>query len=189
MALSAYAATDFGSSTDVAGQDFKRGQYILFANVADFGSTYDSAPTWEAVGHGVETSALNFNIDVTKTPDIFDAVDISANKMEPEQSFDAYKIKKGNKLHFRLFDILERQALPELSLFSLLKVYVFLQETDGAATVYHAELQKNCAVIPQSLANGNKIDMPVNVMFSNVATLGTVASYTSPTFTAFSTEE
>lgn len=189
MAISGYTATDFGGSSTPTGQKFDRKLLLTFVNVAAFGTNYSSTPTWELIGSGVEDSSIEYNISKEKVTDILGVTESQVTAIEPTQSFSPMTVKKGSKLHFKLTDILERNAKSELSLFEVMVVRAHIEETDSTDTVYHAEKHTGCTISPESEGGSAYIDMPISIDFSNAKTLGTVASLTSPTFTALSTPE
>lgn len=132
-----------------------------------------TAPVWERVGHGIEDSSIEYNVDIAKITDILGNTNITVNKAEPVQSFDPVVLRGKSKLSAKILDIYSRNALTELETFEALLIYAFI----GADGSYHAEKYENCAVVATRIGGSNDVSMTVEVHFSNDKTLGTVNDY------------
>ncbi len=169
-----YASTEILNESGKAGQNVARRLLITYVNCAAFGDSYSTAPSWVAVGHGVEDSSLEYSVSSTTKTDIFDNTETNVEKIEISQSFDPMTLKKGNPLQAKLIDIMERKAKEELALFECLVVRAYMEEKDGENTVYHAEKHKGCTITPQREGGSAYVDMPITINFSNDKVLGTV---------------
>ena len=125
---------------------------------------------WEIEGAGVEESAVEFNPDTETITDIRGVTETTVNKLEMAQTFDPNTVRGGAKLSAKLDDMIQRNALSELSQFEVLLIRGYL----GQSGAYTAELHKNCTITPQSLGGGSYVDMPFDINFSNDKELGTV---------------
>lgn len=170
-----YTATDFNLA---ANQKAERKLLVTCVNMGDSITQTDGTPKWVPIGVGVAESAVEFNPQTEKTTDIFNITETSVNKLEPSQSMEPMTIRGGNPVLFKLNDILERNALSELSLFEVMIIRAFVKEGEkDAAGGYHAEVHKNCTITPQSQGGSGTVDMPVTVDYSNDKVLGTVNDY------------
>lgn len=182
-APTAYAATDFAGTS--AGEKQKRELLMTFVNVAAFGANYHSTPTWELEGAGVEESTHSYEFEEETTNDILGHTETDVKALNETQEMDM-DIRKGNKLQFKLIDILERRNFTEFSGFEILKVRKYLDEGSG---FYHAELHKDCTIRPNSEGgSAGNVTFPIRYAYSGDRTLGTVSFDGSgnPTFVALS---
>lgn len=170
-----YTATDFNL---VKNQKAERKLLVTCVNMGDSITEADGEPVWVPVGAGVTESAIEFNPQTEKSTDIFGVTETSVDKLELSQSLDPMTIRGGNPVLFKLNDILERNALSELSLFEVMIIRAFVKEGDAKAEGgYHAEVHKNCTITPQSQGGDAYVDMPVTIDYSNDKILGTVNDY------------
>lgn len=155
------------------GQEAERKQFKTFVKVGAI---------WEVVGHGVEDSAVEYNVDSSTSTDILGVTRTKVNSTQPSQSFEPHTIRGGSALAFVLWDITRRNAVSELSNFEVMQVHEFV----GVESEYAAEVHKNCTITPTSIGGSAYVDMPITINYSNDKTLGS-ASYGAdgtPTFTA-----
>lgn len=137
---------------------------------------------WFLVGSGVEDSSIELNPNTESVTDILGVTTTDVTRWEPAQSFDPFTIKGGSALAFKLHEIWTNKTPELLSQFEVLIVYHYIgTETDG----YEAELQKNCTINITSLGGSAYVDMPIEILYSNDSTKGTV-KFTEgvPAFTA-----
>lgn len=169
------AATDFNVG---AGVKAARKLLKTYVNVGT-----SELPEWELVGRGIEESAIELNPNVETMTDILGFTDTSVTKWEPKQTFEPNTVKGGSKLNFKLHDIWINKQPEKLSQFEVLIVYNYI--AGSTVSTYVAEKQTECTINLTSIGGSAYVDMPIEIMYSNKTTRGTVA-YTSnaPTFTA-----
>lgn len=172
--MAEYKATDFSLKEN---QKAERKLLVTCVNMGDSISTGEGTPKWVPIGVGVEDSAIELNPDSSKTTDILGITESSVNKLEPTQSLSPMTVRGGNPLLFKLNDIQERNALSEFSLFEVMIIKAYIDEGTDEAHAYHAEVHRNCTIVPQSIGGSNYVDMPVNIDYSNDKILGTVNAY------------
>ncbi len=161
--------------------DNQKAERKLMVTYVDVGT--GSTPTWERVGHGIEDSSIEYNSEVTTVTDILGITETQVDSTAPQQSREPFTIRGGSALALKLYDIMRRNALSELSLFKVLVAYGFVKSA-GSTTAYEAELHSGCTIEVTSLGGSGHVDMPIVIHFSNDKTLGTVNSLgENPTFT------
>lgn len=172
--MSEYKATDFSLKEN---QKAERKLLVTCVNMGDSITQTDGTPDWVPVGVGVEDSAIELNPSSSKTTDILGITESSVDKLEPSQSLSPMTVRGGNPLLFKLNDIQERNALSEFSLFEVMIIKAYIDEGTNETHAYHAEVHRNCTIVPQSVGGSSYVDMPVNIDFSNDKVLGTVNAY------------
>lgn len=156
------------------------------------GSTYTAipegtgAPTWanntyytkttvsqfrELLGRRTEDSSIEYNADQQTSTDILGINYTDINKTQPQQDFDPYLILGGSLLGAKLNDIRKRNALSELSQFTLYIITAFVGDSTSG---YEAEKHVNCTITYNSIGGDANVNMPISVFFSNEITNGTV---------------
>lgn len=158
--MAEYKATDFSLKEN---QKAERKLLVTCANMGDSISAGGGTPKWVPIGVGVEDSAIELNPDSSKSTDILGITESSVNKLEPTQSLSPMTVRGGNPLLFKLNDIQERNALSEFSLFEVMIIKAYIDEGTNEAHAYHAEVHRNCTIIPQSIGGSSYVDMPVNI--------------------------
>ncbi len=144
--------------------------------------TGTTAPTWaastyytrvdrEILGTRTEDSSIEYNADIATSTDIRGINYTDINKTQPQQDFDPYLVLGGSKLGAFLNDKRKRNALSELSDFT---VYVITAYIGNATTGYETEMQEGCTITYNSLGGDANVNMPISVYLSNNTTLGTV---------------
>ena len=141
-----------------------------------------SAPTWQAstyytrvdreiLGTRTEDSSIEYNADIATSTDIrgFNYTDV--NKTQPQQDFDPYLILGGSKLGPVLNDIRKRNALSEMSQFTMYIITAFIGDSTKG---YEAEMQTDCTIAFNSMGGDVNVNFPISVYFSNKTTNGTV---------------
>lgn len=124
----------------------------------------------ELLGRRTEDSSVEYNVDQATSTDILGINYTDINKTQPQQDFDPYLVLGGSKLGAKLNDIRRRNALSELSQFTLYLITAYVGE-DGA---WEAEKHRNCTITYNSLGGDANVNMPISVFFSNDSVTGTV---------------
>ena len=162
----------------------KRAERKLLITVAEW--TEGSTQVREILGTRTEDSSIEYNSETETTTDIrgFNYTDV--NRTQPQQDFDPFLILGGSKLGALLNDIRRRNALAELSQFTIYVITAFIG-TEGA---YEAEKHTDCTIVYNSIGGDTNVNFPISVYFSNKITLGTVDKLSDDfVFTATSTSE
>ena len=117
----------------------------------------------EILGTRTEDSSIEYNADITTTTDIRGINYTDVNKTQPQQDFDPFLILGGSKLAVKLNDIRRRNALTELSSFTVYVITAFL----GTTGAYEAEKHTNCTITYNSFGGDTNVNMPISVYLSN----------------------
>lgn len=149
-------------------KDGQRAERKLLLTVAEWEE--DGTQVREILGTRTEDSSIDYNADIETTTDIrgFNYTDL--NRTQPQQDFDPYLVLGGSKLGALLNDIRKRNALSELSQFTMYIITAYVG-TDGA---YEAEKHTDCTITYNSLGGDVNVNFPISVYFSNKITTGTV---------------
>lgn len=135
----------------------------------------------EVLGRRTEDSSIEYNADIETTTDILGINYTDVNRTQPQQDFDPYLILGGSELAAKLNDIRRRNAIEELSQFTIYIITAFA----GTAGAYEAEKHVNCTIAYNSIGGDTNVNMPISVYFSNDITVGTVDKLSDDfTFTA-----
>ena len=134
-------------------------------------STYYARVDREILGTRTEDSSIEYNADIATSTDIrgFNYTDI--NKTQPQQDFDPFLVLGGSKLGPVLNDIRKRNALSELSSFTLFIITAFVGD---AANGYEAEMQTDCTIAYNSMGGDANVNFPISVYYSNKIVNGIV---------------
>lgn len=124
----------------------------------------------EVLGRRTEDSSIEYNADTETTTDVLGINYTDVNKTQPQQDFDPYLILGGSELAAKLNDIRRRNAIEELSQFTIYIITAYV----GSASAYEAEKHVNCTIVYNSLGGDVNVNMPISIYFSNDITLGTV---------------
>ena len=154
------------------------------------GSTYtpvtgETAPDWNAtpkvtyytrvnreiLGRRTEDSSIEYNADIETTTDILGLNYTDLNRTQPQQDFDPFLILGGSLLGEKLNDIRKRNALTELSAFTLYVITAFVGDAEKG---YEAERHTDCTITYNSIGGDANVNMPISAYFSNAITNGTV---------------
>jgi hypothetical protein len=147
----------------------QRAERKLLMTVAEW--TEGTTTERELLGRRTEDSSIEYNADQSTSTDVLGINYTDINKTQPQQDFDPYLILGGSKLGAKLNDIRKRNALSELSQFTLYIITGYVgNSTDG----YEAEKHVNCTISYNSLGGDANVNMPISVYFSNEITNGTV---------------
>lgn len=117
----------------------------------------------EILGTRTPDSSVEYNLDMETSTDIRGINYTDINKTQPQQDFDPYLVLGGSKLGAKLHDIMRRNALAELSQFTVYLIHSYL----GTTGAYEAERHGNCTISVNSLGGENNVNMPISVYFSN----------------------
>lgn len=151
----------------------------LLITVAEW--TDGSTQKREVLGRRTEDSSIEYNADIETTTDILGINYTDVNRTQPQQDFDPYLILGGSELAAKLNDIRKRNAIEELSQFTIYVITAFV----GTAGAYEAEKHVNCTIAYNSIGGDTNVNMPISVYFSNDITIGTVDKLSDDfTFTA-----
>lgn len=126
--------------------------------------------TREILGTRTEDSSIDYNPDIETTTDILGHNYTDMNRTQPQQDFDPYLVLGGSKLGAKLNDIRRRNALSELSQFTVYVITAFA----GTAGAYEAERHTNCTIAYNSIGGDANVNFPISVYYSNILTTGTV---------------
>lgn len=149
--------------------EHQRAERKLLLTVAEW--TEGSDTERELLGRRTEDSSIEYNADQSTSTDILGINYTDINKTQPQQDFDPYLILGGSKLGAKLNDIRKRNALSELSQFT---VYVITGYVGNKDDGYEAEKHINCTISYNSLGGDANVNMPISVYLSNDITNGTV---------------
>lgn len=158
----------------------QRAERKLLITVAEW--TEGNTQEREILGTRTEDSSIEYNPDIETTTDILGINYTDLNRTQPQQDFDPYLILGGSKLGAKLNDIRRRNALSELSQFT---VYIITAFVGDSSSGYATERHTDCTITYNSIGGDTNVNFPISVYFSNNITLGTVDKLASDfTFTA-----
>lgn len=126
------------------------------------------------MGKRTPDSSIEYNVDSETSTDILGYNYTDVNKTQPQQSFDPHLILGGDKFSEKLNDIRKRNALTELSGFTLYIITAFVSVTVGAGTQYETERHTGCTILYDSIGGEDNVNFPLTAYFSNNITNGTV---------------
>ena len=147
----------------------QRAERKLLITVAEW--TESSTKVREILGTRTEDSSIDYNPDIETTTDILGINYTDLNRTQPQQDFDPYLILGGSKLGAKLNDIRRRNALSELSQFTMYIITAFIGDSTNG---YAAEKHDDCTITYNSIGGDTNVNFPISVYFSNKITLGTV---------------
>lgn len=147
----------------------QRAERKLLITVAEW-SEGGQSPVREILGTRTEDSSIEYNADITTSTDIRGINYTDINRTQPQQDFDPYLVLGGSKLGAFLNDIRKRNALSELSQFTMYIITAFI----GTAGAYEAEKHTGCTITYNSMGGDANVNFPISVYFSNKITTGTV---------------
>ena len=147
----------------------QRAERKLLITVAEW--TDGNTQVREILGTRTEDSSIDYNPDIETTTDILGINYTDLNRTQPQQDFDPYLILGGSKLGAKLNDIRRRNALSELSQFTVYIITAFIGDaTNGYATEKHT----GCTITYNSIGGDTNVNFPISVYFSNNITTGSV---------------
>lgn len=150
-------------------QNGQRAERKLLITVAEW--MEGTQQTREILGTRTEDSSIDYNPDIETTTDILGINYTDLNRTQPQQDFDPYLILGGSKLGPKLNDIRRRNALSELSQFT---VYIITAFVGSASEGYATEKHTGCTITYNSIGGDSNVNFPISVYYSNNITTGTV---------------
>lgn len=146
----------------------QRAERKLLITVAEW--MEGSTQVREILGTRTEDSSIEYNPDIETTTDILGINYTDMNRTQPQQDFDPFLVLGGSKLGALLNDIRRRNALSELSQFTVYIITAFV----GEAGSYEAEKHIGCTIAYNSIGGDTNVNFPISVYYSNNITTGTV---------------
>ena len=157
----------------------QRAERKLLITVAEWEEPQDGTTGTEQVrellGVRTEDSSIDYNPDIQESTDILGNNYTDVNKTQPSQAFDPFLILGGSRLGAFLNDIRRRNALSELSQFTIYVITAFV----GTSSAYEAEKHVDCSITYDSIGGDANVNFPITVHFSNKITTGTVNKLTA----------
>ena len=154
-------------------QNGERAERKLLITVAEWtetnGTTTDTKR--EILGRRTEDSSIELNPDIQTSTDILGNNYTDVNKTQPQQDFDPFLILGGSRLAAILNDCRRRNALSELSQFT---IYVISAFQGNSVDGYECEKQEDCTIAVNSIGGDANVNMPISVYYSNKITTGKV---------------
>lgn len=147
----------------------QRAERKLLITVAEWSE--GSTQVREILGTRTEDSSIDYNPDIETTTDILGINYTDLNKTQPQQDFDPFLVLGGSKLGALLNDIRRRNALSELSQFT---VYIITAFVGDSTSGYAAEKHTGCTITYNSIGGDSNVNFPISVYYSNKITTGTV---------------
>lgn len=147
----------------------QRAERKLLITVAEW--MEGSTQVREILGTRTEDSSIDYNPDIETTTDILGINYTDLNKTQPQQDFDPFLVLGGSKLGALLNDIRRRNALSELSQFT---VYIITAFVGDSTSGYAAEKHTGCTITYNSIGGDSNVNFPISVYYSNKITTGTV---------------
>lgn len=147
----------------------QRAERKLLITVAEW--TEGSTQQREILGTRTEDSSIDYNPDIETTTDILGINYTDLNKTQPQQDFDPFLVLGGSKLGALLNDIRRRNALSELSQFTVYIITAFIGDSTKG---YAAERHTGCTIAYNSIGGDANVNFPISVYYSNQITTGTV---------------
>ena len=151
------AATNFNLA------DGQRAERKTLITVAEWAGSGAESQVREILGTRTEDSSIEYNPDISTITDIRGINYTDVNKTQPQQDFDPFLILGGSKLAVKLNDIRRRNALTELSDFTIYIITAFL----GESGAYEAEKHTGCTITYNSIGGDTNVNMPISVYLSN----------------------
>ena len=147
----------------------QRAERKLLITVAEW--TENNTQVREILGTRTEDSSIDYNPDIETTTDILGINYTDMNRTQPQQDFDPFLILGGSRLGPKLNDIRRRNALSELSQFT---VYIITAFVGDSTNGYAAEKHTGCTITYNSIGGDTNVNFPISVYYSNNITTGTV---------------
>ena len=151
----------------------QRAERKLLITVAEWKETVGTSvqTVREILGRRTEDSSIEYNPDIQTSTDILGINYTDVNKTQPQQSFDPFLVLGGSRLGAFLNDKRKRNALSELSDFT---VYIITAFVGDSVNGYSAERHTGCSIIYNSMGGDANVNFPIDVYYSNNVTPGTV---------------
>lgn len=154
----------------------QRAERKLLITVAEWeettgsGQSVTTSQVREILGTRTPDSSIDYNADISTETDVRGINYTDVNRTQPQQDFDPYLVLGGSKLGAYLNDKRRRNAISELSNFTIYVITAYA----GASGSYEAEKHTGCTIMYNSLGGDSNVNMPISVYFSNQITTGTV---------------
>ena len=154
----------------------QRADRKLLIHVVEWTERGSAQPKRQILGDRIESSQIDYNMDISTMTDIrgFNYTDV--NKSQPQQSFEPYTIMGGDALAEFLNEKRRKNALSELGNFTM---YIITAYKGDATSGYEAEKHTDCTIVYNSIGGDTHTDMPIAVYYSNKITTGKVDKLTS----------
>lgn len=141
-----------------------------FITVAEW--TEGSTQMREILGTRTEDSSMELNADIETMTDVRGITYTDVNKTEPQQTFDPYLIIGDSDLAAYLTEaVLANKIDAYTNFFTIYQIAAFSGNTTNG---YYAVKHANCSIIPTAIGGDAKVNMPIEIHFSNDITVGTV---------------
>lgn len=148
----------------------ERAQRKTLITVAEWGTS-----NREILGTRTEDSSIEINADIETTTDVRGITYTDVNKTEPQQDFDPYYLLGGSALGEYLFQaILENDIAAYNGTFTIYIISAIIDGGTGSTHAYKAVKHTGCSIIPTAVGGDSYVNMPIEVHYSNVITVGTV---------------
>ena len=141
--------------------DKQRAERKLLITVAEW--TEGTSSVREILGTRTEDSSIEYNADIETTTDIRGINYTDVNRTQPQQTFDPFLVLGGSKLGAKLNNIRRRNAISELSQFTMYVITAFV----GTAGAYEAECHENCTIAYTAMGGDSNVNFPIEVYYSN----------------------
>lgn len=125
---------------------------------------YSGGPVREILGTRTEDSSIEYNADISTSTDIRGINYTDYNKTQPQQDLDPFLILGGSRLGAFLNNIRRRNALTELSQFT---IYIISAFVGDATNGYDAEVHEGCTIAYNSIGGDVNVNFPISVYLSN----------------------
>lgn len=144
--------------------------------VAEWPASGSGSPNREILGTRTEDSSYELNPDIQTSQDILGKTYTDVNKTEPQQTFDPFYLIGGSKLgEFLVNAVLENNIDAYTNAFNIYIIAAFISETTGeTVTAYRTAKHTGCSIIPTAIGGDTRNNMPIEVHYSNVITMGKV---------------
>ena len=144
--------------------------------VAEWPASGSESPNREVLGTRTEDSSYELNPDIQTSQDILGKTYTDVNKTEPQQTFDPFYLIGGSKLgEFLVNAVLENNIDAYTNAFNIYIIAAFISETSGeTTTAYRTAKHTGCSIIPTAIGGDTRNNMPIEVHYSNVITMGKV---------------
>lgn len=144
--------------------------------VAEWPASGSGSPNREILGTRTEDSSYELNPDIQTSQDILGKTYTDVNKTEPQQTFDPFYLIGGSKLgEFLVNAVLENNIDAYTNAFNIYIIAAFISDNAGeTATSYRTAKHTNCSIIPTAIGGDTRNNMPIEVHYSNIITMGSV---------------
>ena len=154
----------------------QRADRKLLIHVVEWNDGSGGQPKRQILGDRIESSQIDYNMDISTMTDIrgFNYTDV--NKSQPQQTFEPYTIMGGDALAEFLNEKRRKNALSELGNFTM---YIITAFKGNSTSGYEAEKHTDCTIVYNSIGGDTHTDMPIAVYYSNKITTGKVDKLSS----------